>query len=116
MMFKGVAVVVGVGSHVGGVRELDVVVLRADASSTSRTTPTAWAKIDHALSEQGPDVGFLAAHVSSDGSCHAVHAVTPATAAPDSIAMSSCSSSARREPDRRGTALVETGPCLWTTP
>lgn len=51
-------------------------------SSPDTTTSPEWARIDEALSEMGPDVGFLAASVSSDGTCQPVHALAPSEARP----------------------------------
>jgi beta-lactamase class A len=41
-----------------------------------------WASVDDALSGLGPDVGFLAAQVSPNGTCQPVNAVAPSTARP----------------------------------
>ncbi len=51
-------------------------------SSSSTTTAPGWAKIDRALSRLGADVGLLAARVSPDGSCNAVHETGSTTARP----------------------------------
>lgn len=57
----------------------------APSSTTTTTDPetaAAWAAIDEGLSALGPNVGFLAASVASDGTCHPVHEVAPTTARP----------------------------------
>jgi beta-lactamase class A len=59
-----------------------------DASSASAAAPggsgsaSAWSQIDEGLARLGPEVGFLAARVSRNGSCRAIHAVAPSTARP----------------------------------
>jgi beta-lactamase class A len=45
-------------------------------------TPTTWSGIDRELSALAPDVGFLAAMVSGNGTCTAVHAVDATTPRP----------------------------------
>lgn len=45
------------------------------AATTTTTSPVDWAPIDEALAELAPDVGFLAARVTPDGECEAVHEV-----------------------------------------
>lgn len=55
----------------------------APASTTAAPDPTtaedqeAWAEIDAAVAEMGPDVGLLVAEVEPDGTCVPVHAVAP---------------------------------------
>jgi beta-lactamase class A len=55
------------------------------SSATTTTNPrteAAWAEIERRLSALGPNVGFLAASVASDGMCHPLHQVAPTTARP----------------------------------
>lgn len=52
------------------------------SSSAEAATASGWAKVDHALSAVGPDVGFLAARVSPSGTCQPVHRVAPSIARP----------------------------------
>lgn len=52
----------------------------ASAPGTTRTA--AWTEIDHDLGALGPNVGFLAARVSPDGTCESIHELAPATARP----------------------------------
>jgi beta-lactamase class A len=64
----------------------------SDSSSSSGSAETtahpaseadpAWAEVDSDLAELGPEVGFLAARVSPDGTCEPVHEVEPSTARP----------------------------------
>lgn len=55
----------------------------SSSSSSETTAPSpAWARLDGALAELGPDVGFLAARVSPDGTCDPVHEVAPSTPRP----------------------------------
>jgi hypothetical protein len=44
--------------------------------------PMSWSRIDAELYSIAPDVGFVAAKVSADGTCTAVHSVSPTTARP----------------------------------
>jgi hypothetical protein len=60
-----------------------------ESSETSSTTTTtspanspAWKQIDRDVAAIGPDVGFLAARVSGNGTCDPVHAVAATTARP----------------------------------
>ena len=46
------------------------------------TVPTTWASVDRALSELGPDVGFLAAETLTNGTCQPVHTVASSTPRP----------------------------------
>jgi hypothetical protein len=49
---------------------------------TTTTTSPAWTKLDSALSRMAPNVSFLAASVSPDGTCNPVHEVASSTARP----------------------------------
>ena len=51
-------------------------------SSPDTTTPPEWATIDRALAELGPNVGFLAAAVTPDGTCDPIHEIERSTARP----------------------------------
>jgi hypothetical protein len=84
------ALVVGAGLVLGACSGSD----RSDSSSSEAedeaeagTTTTAapspeWARLDQALSDLGPDVGFLAASVADDGTCEPVHEIAASTARP----------------------------------
>jgi hypothetical protein len=52
------------------------------SSTTATTSSAAWTGIDHALDAMGPRVGFLAARVSTDGTCVPIHAIAPSTPRP----------------------------------
>jgi beta-lactamase class A len=45
-------------------------------------SPTSWDQLDAALTALAPNVGFLAAEVSADGTCAPIHAMNPSTARP----------------------------------
>lgn len=51
-------------------------------TAPTTTVPPEWAAVDRTLAAMGPEVGFLAARVTDDGTCEPVHAVEPATARP----------------------------------
>lgn len=51
-------------------------------SSPDTTTSPEWARIDRAVAAMGPDVGFLAASVSPDGTCDPVHSIAPSERRP----------------------------------
>jgi hypothetical protein len=51
-------------------------------STTSAGTKTQWTELDRRLEALGPKVGFLAARVSTDGTCEPVHTISPSTARP----------------------------------
>jgi hypothetical protein len=51
-------------------------------TATTKTVSPHWAKIDGDLAALGPNVGFLAARVSDDGTCEPIHAVNGSTARP----------------------------------
>jgi hypothetical protein len=54
-------------------------------SSTQASTTTSWAEVDRALASFAsfaPDVGFLAAQVSSDGTCTPIHELDSSTPRP----------------------------------
>jgi hypothetical protein len=73
------AVVVGVGL-VPACSESE----EAEAPSSTQTTTSAaaWARIDEDLAALAPEVGFLAARVSPDGTCEPLHEVAASTARP----------------------------------
>ena len=52
------------------------------SADTTTTIPPEWARIDDALAELGPEVGFLAASVSPDGTCDPIHEVAPSEPRP----------------------------------
>lgn len=72
------ALVVGVGLTLAACSSSDA---EAPAPAETTTAPE-WARIDQALAEMGPVVGFLAARVSEDGTCQPVHEVALSTARP----------------------------------
>lgn len=77
------ALVVGVGLTLGACTGSAPSSSEAKPPSSSvTTTAPAWARVDRALSGMGPDVGFLAASVSPDGTCHPVHEVASSTSRP----------------------------------
>src|SRR5688572_27323964 len=51
-------------------------------TAPTTTVPPEWAAVDRTLAAMGPEVGFLAARVTDDGTCEPVHAVEPTTARP----------------------------------
>jgi len=71
------ALVVGVGLTLAACSDSP-----SSSSSSETTTEPGWARIDDALAELGPDVGFLAARVSPDGRCHPVHELAASTPRP----------------------------------
>lgn len=54
----------------------------APTATTEAANASEWAEIEDALSALGPEVGFLAAEVSPEGTCDPVHAVAPSTPRP----------------------------------
>jgi hypothetical protein len=79
------ALVVGVGLTLGACSSSDPSSSEAEppsSSETTTTTPPEWAKVDRALGELGPEVGFLAARVAPDGTCEPIHEVAPSTPRP----------------------------------
>ncbi len=54
----------------------------SSAATTRTTTTPVWASVDRALAGLGPEVGFLAARASPDGTCYAVHEVAASTTRP----------------------------------
>ena len=94
-MRRGLALAVGIGLALGACTGSDAPssevepsssASSASSASSSEVTTTApepgWARIDRALSDLGPDVGFLAARVAADGTCDPVHEVASSTARP----------------------------------
>lgn len=75
------ALAVGLGLTVGACTGSDPSSSETPGSTTTTTAPE-WAKVDRALSRLGPDVGFVAARVSSDGTCQPVHEVAASTPRP----------------------------------
>lgn len=74
------AVALGLGLVLGacsdGSSDSDASATSEDAaSSTTTTSPVDWTPIDEALAELAPDVGFLAARVTADGECEAIHEI-----------------------------------------
>ena len=51
-------------------------------SASLPASPTSWAQLDRQLRDLAPQVGFLAAEVSPDGSCTPIHEVASSTARP----------------------------------
>ncbi len=54
----------------------------ASPSTTSAADAEGWARLDRELTALGPEVGFLAARVSPDGTCQPIHEVRPTTPRP----------------------------------
>jgi hypothetical protein len=50
--------------------------------TTDPATAEAWARIDQGLADLAPQVGFLAAQVTDDGTCAPVHEIDPSTPHP----------------------------------
>jgi hypothetical protein len=66
----------------GSVPEAEPTASAGTETTTGSASEAAWAAIDDALSELGPEVGFLAAEVAPDGTCAPVHEVAPSTMRP----------------------------------
>ncbi|HEX7135372.1 MAG TPA: serine hydrolase [Iamia sp.] len=80
---KGLALVVGIALALGACTSSDRPSSESDTTTTPPTTEAPeWARVDRALAELGPDVGFLAARVAPDGTCEPVHEVASSTARP----------------------------------
>ncbi len=54
----------------------------APPPAAGTTTPVPWDDVDQALRELAPQVGFLAARVTPQGTCEAVHEIAPGTPRP----------------------------------
>lgn len=77
------AVALGVGLTLGACSSSDPASSTSDEPSSSETTtPPEWAEVDDALAEMGPEVGFLAARVTDDGTCEPIHEVEASTPRP----------------------------------
>lgn len=80
---RATVVLVGVGLTLGACTSSEPSSSAAEPPSSSETTTApAWAEVDRALSELGPDVGFLAARVAPDGTCDPIHEVASSTPRP----------------------------------
>ncbi|WP_066949440.1 serine hydrolase [Microtetraspora fusca] len=62
--------------------KIDKLLLSAADQPSAAPMPASWDEIDTRLRAVAPDVGFLAAEITADGSCRPVHAISPAVARP----------------------------------
>lgn len=82
VLVVGVGVTLGACSSSGSSSEAEPTASTGTSTTTGSANEAAWTGIDDALSDLGPEVGFLAAEVAPDGTCEPIHEIEPSTPRP----------------------------------